>query len=258
MVEHEKMILFYLHRFSVCPLNVICTIVEYLNDNDDVRYCNQSDSFYRTVIDNFQCRLAKWSLHDYNGFYRTPDCTRRFTTINRAFDDVYYDVDFSCKILYELVDFLFRGNGDAITFLYTSVYHIVEPKNGKTNTVLVHSLPSTGKNFFCDALCAYLLNYGQFFNETRHSNFSFQEAYNRRIILWNEPNYETSKTDFIKNICAGDQYKNLVKNRDDAPVQPSAVIMLTNNRIPLMNDPTFKDRLCVFHWHAAPFLEKYD
>lgn len=93
---------------------------------------------------------------------------------------------------------------------------------------------------------------------TRHNNFAFQEAFNRRIILWNEPNYEPSNTDLIKMICAGDAYNVNVKHKDQAAIHPSPVIMLTNNYIPLMGDPTFRERIQIYKWRTAPFLKNYD
>ena len=117
--------------------------------------------------------------------------------------------------------------------------------------------PSGGKNYFVDVFIDYLINKGQFANANKHNMFAFQDAYAKRIILWNEPNYEHSKTDMLKMICAGDAYSVNVKQKSNTAVSRTPIIMLSNKNISLMGDPAFKDRIYMYTWRTAPFLKDY-
>lgn len=103
-----------------------------------------------------------------------------------------------------------------------------------------------------------LLSYGQLGQANRHNLFAFQEAPNKRVLLWNEPNYESSLTDTIKMMFGGDPYTVRVKNRMDAHVKRTPVIILTNNTVPFMYETAFSDRIIQYKWNAAPFLKDYE
>lgn len=61
----------------------------------------------------------------------------------------------------------------------------------------------------------------------------------------------------LKMILGGDAYNVNVKNKPDTSVYRTPVILLTNNRIPLMFDIAFKDRVKVYTWRQAPYLKEY-
>lgn len=92
----------------------------------------------------------------------------------------------------------------------------------------------------------------------RHNTFAFQEAPNKRLLLWNEPNYESALTDTLKMMFAGDPFNVRVKHQSDTPVTRTPVIVLTNNVVPFMSDPAFNDRIKKYKWKAAQFLKQID
>ena len=102
---------------------------------------------------------------------------------------------------------------------------------------------------------AICLNYGQLGQANRHNVFAFQEAPNKRILVWNEPNYESSLTDTIKMMMGGDPYTVRVKHSMDTHVRRTPVIILTNNEVPFLAEKAFADRIVKFKWLAAPFLK---
>lgn len=58
--------------------------------------------------------------------------------------------------------------------------------NGKINTIFIWGQSNSGKNFFFDSCCELFINYGKMTNPSRQNNFSWIEAQNRRVIIWNE------------------------------------------------------------------------
>lgn len=56
----------------------------------------------------------------------------------------------------------------------------------------------------------------------------------------------------------GDPYTVRVKNRMDAHVKRTPVIILTNNTVPFMYETAFADRIIQYKWNVAPFLKDYE
>lgn len=164
----------------------------------------------------------------------------------------------SVEIIDSLLKFQFDDNDEEISSFLTTLVDILDKRITKLNTIVVIGPPSSGKNFFFDMVLAICLNYGQLGQANRHNNFAFQEAPNKRVLLWNEPNYESSLTDTIKMMLGGDPYTVRVKHNMDTHVQRTPVIVLTNNVVNFMVENAFQDRIVKYKWKRAPFLKEID
>lgn len=122
--------------------------------------------------------------------------------------------------------------------------------------MFVLSEPNGGKNWFFDAVIHFFLNFGEIGNFNRHSSFPLQEAVNKRILLWNEPNAEPAAMDTLKMLLGGDTFIAKVKYENDAVVTRTPVIVLSNNDI-FPKDAAFQSRLVRHRWRTAPLLRKY-
>lgn len=251
-----QLILQFCYNNPCSPINGVCTHPKWLNDSS-LQFLGLEDRDVKAALNTFSNRLCSWTFDDYNVMYSRKECRPVFTATIGNYDNYYYNIDDSVEVLNKLLLYQFRDNKDDVLKFLTDLYNILERKIPKRNALLIQSPPSGGKNFFVDVFIDYFLNKGQFANANKHNQFAFQDAYAKRIILWNEPNYEPSKTDMLKMICAGDAYSVNVKQKSNTAVSRTPIIMLTNNRIALMVDPAFKDRVYMYQWDQAPFLKEY-
>lgn len=155
----------------------------------------------------------------------------------------------------DLIRFQCHDDDETILHFLNSLVDIIDKRLSKTNALCVWSPPSAGKNFFFDMILAICLNYGQLGQANKHNLFAFQEAPNKRILIWNEPNYETSLTDTLKMMFAGDPFTVRVKHAMDTHVSRTPVIILTNTFVPFMSEVAFRDRIVQFQWQEAPQLK---
>jgi hypothetical protein len=73
-------------------------------------------------------------------------------------------------------------------------------KSGKKNCIEVISPPS-GENWFFDPILTFMCGVGQIKN-AKKSNFPLDHCFNKRVLYFNEPNFENSFRDtFIDVIC---------------------------------------------------------
>ena len=159
----------------------------------------------------------------------------------------YYSLEESITVLDRLLRFQFDDDEILIKDFLQNLVNVVDwqPEDNpnscvKRNTFLVHSPPSAGKNFFFDTLFTLCLNLGQLGTANKSNNFAFQDAANRRIILWNEPNYESGMTDYLKTLFEGGDTKVRIKMMGDTHVKRTPIIILTNNHVNFMTDIEFQ------------------
>lgn len=176
----------------------------------------------------------------------------------------YYPMEESREVLVRLLKYQFDDDEALIKNFLQSLVNVLDwqpdshpGSNIKCNAFLVYSPASAGKNFFFDTVFTLLLNLGQLGTANKSNNFAFQDAANRRVILWNEPNYESSCTDYLKTLFEGGDTKVRVKMMGDSHIKRTPIVILTNNSVNFMDDIAFKDRIKQFRWKAAPFLKEY-
>lgn len=171
---------------------------------------------------------------------------------------VYGNREDSLDIVNQLLRFQFNDDDAEICKFLQALVDVLDRKIPKCNSLSILSPPSAGKNFFMDMIFALCLNYGQLGQANKNNVFAFQEAPNKRVLVWNEPNYESGLTDTIKMMLGGDPYTVRVKHNMDTHVKRTPVIILTNQMVNFMFDIAFRDRLIQFNWKEAPFLKNID
>lgn len=243
------------HLYPCCPIETVINLKEYLED-PELRYIRKANKVLDEAMDAFGAELCMWRMRDFHDLYSKPDCNPKFQGGNR-FDEIYMDEEESLNVIVEFLEYQFDGDHEVILRFLTELYGVLERKEAKHNCILVISPPDAGKNFFFDMFFSYYLNYAVICRANRHNNFAFQDIYNKRLVHWNEPNYDSALTDMLKTILGGDQTFVNVKHRSNSSVSRTPIIITTNNVIPLMGDPTFVSRMTQWTWRAAPMLAKY-
>lgn len=244
-------------KFPCCPPDAFFNIKEFYN-NPNLNHLDDNCKKVRVALRNWCARIREWLINEFHDFYSSGQISPYFNAYSRDKKQVYYDVPTSINIAEELLCYQFENDGDLISKFLWDVYAIVDKLVPKRNSMCVVSPPSAGKNFFFDAIASYFLNYGMFGTANKTNNFSWADGAGKRIVLWNEPNYETFHVEKIKELLGGDTTRIHVKYKGDQPLQGPPIFLLTNNSLNICNDPAFADRLVTYQWKSAPFLKQYN
>lgn len=248
-----------LERTAICPLEGIksekCFLEDdWLTDPDHSTKVNKA-------IEIWSHKINCWTLREFYEMYQRANQEELIFSRSKT----YYSLNESVDIIDRLLKFQFDDDETCIKDFLQNLVNVLDWQpdsrpgcNIKCNTFLVHSKPSAGKNFFFDTIFTLLLNLGQLGTANKSNNFAFQDAANRRVILWNEPNYESSMTDYLKTLFEGGDTKVRVKMLGDTHVKRTPIIILTNNVVNFMTDIAFKDRIKQYKWKAAPMLKEYN
>lgn len=235
-------------KYWCCPVSSIRDILEFRED--DMLTNPKNVHYLQAAFDDFGKDLMTMKLRDFEAILTKEYAEPQFFT---SFD--YGTLDESIEWIDQLLKFQFNDDEEQISNFLVSLVDIIDKRLPKCNALVVKSPPSAGKNFFFDMVLAIILSYGQLGQANRHNVFAFQEAPNKRILIWNEPNYCASLTDTLKMMFAGDPYTVRVKHQMDTHVKRTPVIVLTNSVVNFMTDLAFKERIVKFNWKHASFLK---
>lgn len=172
---------------------------------------------------------------------------------------LYYSVDESIKIANKLLLHQYNDDDESVRNFLQILKTVVDSNVvRKMNTIAIIAPPSSGKTYFFDAVCSFFLNYGAYGTANKTNNFCWADGAGKKLILWNEPNYEQFSIDKMKEILGGDTTRVNVKYQGEQTLQGPPVIMTSNVDLSVCRDPAFRDRVTTFYWHPAPFLKDYN
>lgn len=187
--------------------------------------------------------INSWTFNDFKLYYEDPDVKPYFNSYNSLNTNVYYSVDESVDIAHKLLLYQFSDISENVSDFLTDLYDILDKKIPKLNTLAIHADPNAGKNYFFGAVAAFFIDYGSIGTANKNNQFAFQEAANKRLALWNEPNYEAVHVEKLKELLAGDTTRVHVKYQGDAPLQGPPIIMLTDDNLSIFGMEAFKSRI---------------
>lgn len=247
-------ILDIIQRYAVCPLSEIVYTREYLQHQIAVKRLDDKD--VKNAIDCHASVINTWNRADYVNFYEHPDTVKIWSARSPDLFDLYYMSDEESKdVINKLLDYQCK---EYKTQFVVDLINVIDMNVPKCNCFTIISPPSAGKNFLCDAVKDYFLNTGQMQNPNKYNTFAYQDCHNRRLLIWNEPNYEPRETENLKMLFGGDNLSANVKCKPQANVKRTPVICLSNITPRFINDEAFADRVVAYFWQSAPFLKDYN
>ncbi|CAL8128056.1 unnamed protein product [Orchesella dallaii] len=237
------------------PLIDVVYCEEYLA-RPDVMYKRQRHVAVQDAADVVLAEINLMSIKDIYSLNINTPFRPRYHAIKVDRDDYYMSIEESLSAYKNLLLFQL-GDYENVYHFCKQLFNVLNMSKPKRNTFIIVGEQCSGKNFFIDPITATIINVGYLGNPNKINNFAYQDCVNRRVIVWNELNYASEEVDTLKMILGGDVCPVRVKFRGDFVVHRTPVIILTNENLPLMNDPTFVNRIYVHTWRYCPQLVEY-
>lgn len=247
---------------AITPLSAIRFTKPFLSDFILTNPKNQC--YVNAAIDLIALKYNNLSLRQFEELYNSKDCP---TTLTFGVSMKYFpNHDDSFNIIMDLLKYQFDDDDEKITYFLQKLVDVIDKQptrpSGrevqlKNNVIAVVSPHSSGKTFFFDMVFDLLVSKGKLTTLNRNCRFGFEDAYSKRIIEWNEPNYSTDKTEYIKEFFEG---KDTLVERKGIPavyVLRTPIIVTCNPPgPPFLFDENFINRYVKFEWKPAPFLKE--
>lgn len=243
----------WLSSFIITPIKNILFTGHWING--PYCYMPKNKQILTVCFHNIQQRIVDMT-------YRELFLKSRVISMNKLiyvapWNDVsgyYYDVNDSIKVMEELLMHQFDNDKEVVVTFLKNIYYLVDKKIPKKNCICVIGPSCSGKNFFFDCVIHSCINFGQIGNFNKYDRFPLQDALQRRILLWNEPNFEPGSEEVLKLLFGGDTCPARIKYEGDACILRTPIIVLTNRDV-IPNDTTFTSRVWKYYWKVAPFLK---
>jgi hypothetical protein len=166
-----------------------------------------------------------------------------------------YSLDESVQVAEQLLIFQ-TGSHDGVKDFIQTLYDVLSRRHNKKNALEIESAPSAGKNFFMDPLLLWMGSVGQVANMSRSNQFGFDNCFNKRVCLMNEPRFENASREQLLMFLAGDVFSAQGKYKSISDIVRTPVIILTNSS-PFPNAPQWNDRLYRFRWRRCEWLKEH-
>jgi len=238
-----------LEKYPTWPIRGIRSHEEFRQDRNLINPRNMND--VNAAIDDFGVRIMNYTMRDFYTFYTRKGCEPIFRR-----SDTYMGIEESVEVINDLLKFQFDDDEDNINEFLNTLVAVFERKIPKLNTLVLHSPPSSGKTFFMDMLFSISLNTGGFTTANKHFPFAYQEGVNRRVIMWDEPNYSSDQLEILKKICGGFTVEVNVKNKGYGEIERTPLFVTTNDMLSIMYMQEFSDRVKTYTWKPAIFLKE--
>nr|QTE03951.1 MAG: nonstructural protein 1 [Phylloscopus proregulus ambidensovirus] len=177
---------------------------------------------------------------------------------SRYLADAYYSLEESLEVIDELIRFQYEDDEERIYNFLTTLVDILDKRRPKLNTMVIESPPSAGKNYFFDMIFNICINVGYLQTANKNNHFAFMDAFNKRVIVWNEVNYEPSQTDMCKQLTGGDTCTVAYKNKPDVLITRTPLFCMCNQQCPFQYEDAFAQRVVQTQWKYAGFLKDKD
>lgn len=219
----------------------------------DVFPYSSADPVVKLSLERYCVELLNWDIYAFEKLYKRSDCTPLFMAGNNL--NYYLSVDDTIEWVVKFLNFQFHNDAELIANFLRALWDIINKRHQKLNTMVIVSPTSSGKSWFFYMIFSYFINLGELPTLNRETfRFALADCYNRRIIHWNEPVYETPHLDTLKKLLGGDPCTTDVKFKDPITIMKTPVIVTSNDIPNFVHDQNFRDRLVTYYWDAAPML----
>nr|QVW56840.1 MAG: putative nonstructural protein NS1 [Saxicola torquata ambidensovirus] len=242
----------WLQQYPTSPILAVFKTKQYMDSK--FYFWNLKSNRSTKCIEKYQQSfIPRTTTEQFN--YLTK-CTPIFAAVHSDVLSYYFSPEESMNVIMELLKFQFEEESEIIQFL-CDVLIIVDKRKEKCNSLFVYSEPGGGKNYFFDAVCHFYNNVGNVANFNKYSQFPLMDCIDRRIIMWNEPDYEPAAIDTIKLLFGGDPCAARVKYNVDTVIFRTPVISLANSNC-FPNNEAFNTRMIRYQWRACPLLKAFN
>ncbi|KAG4077932.1 hypothetical protein HA402_013432 [Bradysia odoriphaga] len=205
----------FLFKMPTAPINGVFRLKEWYTGK--YKYVDKNSPIVRAILDVIKLKYCALSIEEIYDHVMSCDLQYYAATFGN-FSDLYYSIEQSIDELENVLLYQFDNNTDSVESFLKNLYDVLNKNLPKINTIFVHGTQYGGKSFFFDAVAHYCINFGQIGNFNAYSRFPFQDCINRRVLLWNDPNVESSAWKLLQAFFGGEAINVKVNDHDDYTV----------------------------------------
>lgn len=249
LVDH-KFIVAALKDFICVPLTATCDLLEWIS-HDALNYYEKADADYKRACNVLARELCLYTIVDMLELALNA----KYVTYLARSSQYYYTVAESLEIIEQLLQYQYGADIGPFIVRLLEITECILPKR---NSIAIVGSPNSGKSWFFDMVSSFYINIGYVGNFNRHNVFPMNDCINKRLLIWNEPNIESSAHDTVKMLTGGDPCAANIKYQSNCVISRTPVIFTSNTEILNSRDSVWNSRIYYEKaWKNAPFLKEH-
>nr|CAI5837607.1 unnamed protein product [Callosobruchus analis] len=189
----------WLREHATSPIKAILSTRLWLDSK--WKFVDPQKYWVRVICDKFNKNFVLKSTQEIGTYF--GDVKPLYRAPNGMMNDYYYSIDESVAVINELLMYQFNQDRVAVRQFLKDRYNICNKLLPKKNALLIVSPPNAGKNYFLEFVANYYISVGIIGNFNKYNQFPLMEAYNKRILFWDEPVAEPSAFETLEVLFAG-------------------------------------------------------
>lgn len=230
------------------PFEASCQTLEWNSHPELTMFDSKSDE-YKLAINRFRKSTVHVTFKDILTIHEKATSPIYFARRPNHYLSLEQSIDAIKKLLLHQYT-----TPEKVDEFLERLYNITEMKNTKKNSMFIFGKANCGKTWFLDCLSAFYINVGHLKNIVRTQSFPFQEAPNRRLLVWNEPSIMPSAFDTVKMLTAGDPCPASIKYESDGIITRTPLIFTSNTQI-FQKTEVWTSRIDFENWTPCSFLK---
>jgi Parvovirus non-structural protein NS1 len=149
-------------------------------------------------------------------------------------------------------------NNFPIQTLLADIFDVLERKCPKINTFCLHGPPNCEKSYLMRSLIAWFPFFGEAIGGGASYAFLWQDCVDTAVIFIEEPYITPAEVEQFKLVFEGAETHVHVKNKGDALLQPTPVIVTCNNlpwRWVMGEESALRARMRIYHCREMKWLK---
>lgn len=193
-----------------------------------LKLVNRTNRVFNEIIASMEREIHSLSLNDLIDWIEAPTATPKFKAVNSV-ETYYGSTDANISLVIDLLLFQY-GSVEAARDFMETVIEVIDRRLPKRNTLLIQGPTNSGKSLFVDALASLCISVGTLRTLNKRSgSFPTQDCIDKRVIVWEEPNYDPKEYgEFLKQLLGGGNINSAVKYARDCSVCRTPVLITTN------------------------------
>jgi hypothetical protein len=180
----------FIQQYVHLPLDAIVRSRYWLES--EFKFIRTGDPMFRNVCDVFQSEIAKMSISELEEFWVSREYVFWLDEDYCRDGCLYLQLDESIEVADQFLLHQLDGIDELVFQFLNNLKQVLNREIPKKNCIEVIAPPTSGKNWFFDVILTFCITHGQIMNAKGSNQFPMDNCFNKRVLFFNEPNFENS------------------------------------------------------------------
>lgn len=238
----------FLLKYNCCPLSNTLNLPVY--NISHFRELGRESNHYQKIVNLVNRNFQFKNIHELHDFHLNSNCF--FMAYDGDINKKYYTLNESILKLNQFLKFQCNDSEENTYDFLLNLFKTLNRNNDKKNTIFLLGESCTFKSWFVEMISSYCMSFGTIQNFTKFNQFPMSDCADKRLLIWDEPQFNVDHIEQMKLFTAGNPCPISVKYQNNVIMNKTPIIIMGNRYIFPKNEE-FNSRINTFIFQKVPF-----